>query len=951
MPPRTKKRTSRIDQTCNKKKDHLEVARIKKPAIARPKVDNADSDSDMNDDYISPVEESKEEVGFKKKSSADDDHYGGSRMNEKKKRRRQEENIGRKKKSTRASKKSESDDESLAESSYDKDDVEYPIIENPEFYGDNEPLELKLNEKKDMEEFPDATQLKVPASIARYLARHQIEGVQFLYRQWATNRGGILAHDMGLGKTLQIVTIVAALLGLSGMKGKDKDRLKKKKEAYHKAKQDYDKKRLNNQQTDLIQGYKKYNGDYESILIFCPKPTISQWLREFTKYSICKVEIIQATTEQEHREEILDKLRHGGIDVLIVSLELGLSKSIDWSLGPSAYKLIVIDEFHKLKTETTQMNKVAHAEIKTRSPFLVGLTGTPLQNDLEEFFPLLKLCTNTNIGEAKEFKEHFVIPMRQGRAKHATRESRALAMSRQEELQAFMADYMHRRVKEEELNDRLLGKDEVIVKCKLSDLQKEMYKRITAQPDVDIINDLNKRCTCARGKKHGKKRSECCYRPVDILSPLPNKEKFFFASTVHQGAGLCNKKCPSCYYFSIQETLAKIADHPLLFLQIKKGEHPDKIKIANMTALGKIAFGEEEFSKRGGLYHSDKLDKMARVEDSGKMKYLSKLLVSLRNEENEDGKPNKVLIFSHRVQILDIIEALMQVQGYNYVRFDGSTRQEERKNIIKKFTNEENIFIALVSAGAGGTGLNLQAANIVIQYDMNWNPASDQQSQDRACRIGQTRKVRIYRLLSIGTIEELKWMRQIYKRKMTAAGFTTSEEFDVNGLRFEGVKDEVKGELFGMENMIKFSETSRLDELQRENKVSQNIPPETNPTENIFVEVNSIEDLIAQEIEKEIEEIGDRADDYISKRYDDNDEDVMHDDSEPLPNDAPQQPPINTGPIATPVTTTATSTTTIKPLPTKNSAILAPPAAQRRITNPKEELAGVSDDDDDDVSF
>lgn len=135
------------------------------------------------------------------------------------------------------------------------------------------------------------------------------------------------------------------------------------------------------------------------------------------------------------------------------------------------------------------------------------------------------------------------------------------------------------------------------------------------------------------------------------------------------------------------------------------------------------------------------------VKSSGKMTLLAKLLPKLK----ADG--HRVLIFSQFRMMLDIIEDCIHYAGYTYERVDGSIVGSKRQAAIDRFTNNDNIFVMLLSTKAGGVGINLTAADTVIIYDSDWNPQNDIQAQARAHRIGQTRSVTVYRLLTRKTYE------------------------------------------------------------------------------------------------------------------------------------------------------------------------------------------------------
>nr|KAF6436437.1 SWI/SNF related, matrix associated, actin dependent regulator of chromatin, subfamily a, member 1 [Rousettus aegyptiacus] len=137
------------------------------------------------------------------------------------------------------------------------------------------------------------------------------------------------------------------------------------------------------------------------------------------------------------------------------------------------------------------------------------------------------------------------------------------------------------------------------------------------------------------------------------------------------------------------------------------------------------------------------------VSNSGKMVVLDKLLVKLK----EQG--SRVLIFSQMTRLLDILEDYCMWRGYEYCRLDGQTPHEEREEAIEAFNvPNSSKFIFMLSTRAGGLGINLASADVVILYDSDWNPQVDLQAMDRAHRIGQKKPVRVFRLITDNTVEE-----------------------------------------------------------------------------------------------------------------------------------------------------------------------------------------------------
>ncbi|KAJ8871780.1 hypothetical protein PR048_028120 [Dryococelus australis] len=137
------------------------------------------------------------------------------------------------------------------------------------------------------------------------------------------------------------------------------------------------------------------------------------------------------------------------------------------------------------------------------------------------------------------------------------------------------------------------------------------------------------------------------------------------------------------------------------------------------------------------------------VYNCGKMVLLDKFLPRLQEQES------RVLIFSQMTRMLDILEDYCHWRGYNYCRLDGQTPHEDRQRQINEFNEPgSEKFIFMLSTRAGGLGINLATADVVIIYDSDWNPQMDLQAMDRAHRIGQQKQVRVFRFITENTVEE-----------------------------------------------------------------------------------------------------------------------------------------------------------------------------------------------------
>ncbi|MCA9799119.1 MAG: SNF2 helicase associated domain-containing protein [Cyanobacteria bacterium HKST-UBA04] len=166
--------------------------------------------------------------------------------------------------------------------------------------------------------------------------------------------------------------------------------------------------------------------------------------------------------------------------------------------------------------------------------------------------------------------------------------------------------------------------------------------------------------------------------------------------------------------------------------------------------------------------------------ESGKFNALKDMLEDIIDEGH------RVLLFSQFVEMLDIVKKWLEVEGIPFCYLTGQTK--DREAVVNKFNNTDSIPIFLISLKAGGTGLNLTGADYVIHYDPWWNPAVEEQATDRAHRIGQTKKVFVYRLITRGTVEEKIVALQHEKRSLVDSVISVDRGLS-KSLSFDDLKD------------------------------------------------------------------------------------------------------------------------------------------------------------------
>lgn len=168
------------------------------------------------------------------------------------------------------------------------------------------------------------------------------------------------------------------------------------------------------------------------------------------------------------------------------------------------------------------------------------------------------------------------------------------------------------------------------------------------------------------------------------------------------------------------------------------------------------------------------------VNESGKFEHLKEMLEEIISEGH------RILLFSQFVQMLDIVKDWFDKTGIKYEYLTGSTK--DRQTVVNNFNNNENIPVFLISLKAGGTGLNLTGADYVIHYDPWWNPAVEDQATDRAYRIGQTKNVFVYRLITKGSVEEKIMKLKEKKRNLFDSVISTDRSIG-KSITFEDIKD------------------------------------------------------------------------------------------------------------------------------------------------------------------
>ncbi|XP_076865728.1 chromodomain-helicase-DNA-binding protein 4a [Brachyhypopomus gauderio] len=530
---------------------------------------------------------------------------------------------------------------------------------------------------------------------------YQLEGLNWLRFSWAQGTDTILADEMGLGKTVQTAVFLYSLYKEGHSKG--------------------------------------------PFLVSAPLSTIINWEREFEMWAP-DMYVVTYVGDKDSRAVIRenefsfeDNAIRGGkkasrmkkeasvkFHVLLTSYELitidmAILGSIDWAC-------LVVDEAHRLKNNQSKFFRVLN-NYSLQHKLL--LTGTPLQNNLEELFHLLNFLTPERFSNLEGFLEEFADIAKEDQIK---------------KLHDMLGPHMLRRLKADVFK-HMPSKTELIVRVELSQMQKKYYKFILTR-NFEALN------TRGGGNQ------------VSLLNVVMD--------------------------------LKKCCNHPYLF------------PVAAMEAP----------KMPNGMY-----DGSALTKSSGKLLLLHKMLRRLK-----DGG-HRVLIFSQMTKMLDLLEDFLENEGYKYERIDGGITGAMRQEAIDRFNAPGAVqFVFLLSTRAGGLGINLATADTVIIYDSDWNPHNDIQAFSRAHRIGQNKKVMIYRFVTKASVEER--ITQVAKKKMmlthlvvrpglgSKTGSMSKQELD-DILKFgteELFKDEGEGENKEEDSSVIHYDDKAIDRLLDRNQ-------------------------------------------------------------------------------------------------------------------------------------
>ncbi|KAF5910260.1 lymphoid-specific helicase [Clarias magur] len=492
------------------------------------------------------------------------------------------------------------------------------------------------------------------------------------------------------------------------------------------------------------------------FLVVAPLSTLPNWINEFKRFTP-EVSIMLYHGQAKERMNLVKKIRkpQGSLHmcpVVVTSFEMAM---IDRKyLQRFHWKYLIVDEGHRIKNLNCRLVRELKM-LPTDNKLL--LTGTPLQNNLSELWSLLNFLLPDVFDDLKSFESWFDISTITSDVENLVtneREQNILNM-----LHQILTPFLLRRLKSDVTLD-VPPKKEIVVYAPMTAKQDAFYRAIVDKTIAKVLGQEKENSAEVKMSSTGRPKRKV-RRVVDYSesNDSPNDlEK---------------------YIEKIQKEMESQQDSvPLVDIQVPIDAHIN-LKLQNILMLLKrccnhpylieypLVPGTEQF----------KIDEQL-VETSGKFLILDRMLPELKK------RGHKVLIFSQMTSILDILMDYCYLRGYEYSRLDGSMKYTEREDNMRKFASDPEVFLFLLSTRAGGLGINLTAADTVIIFDSDWNPQADLQAQDRCHRIGQTKPVVVYRLITLNTIDENILERASAKR--------TLEKMVIHKKKFKGGKADLK---------------------------------------------------------------------------------------------------------------------------------------------------------------
>ncbi|KAF4636000.1 hypothetical protein G7Y89_g2097 [Cudoniella acicularis] len=590
----------------------------------------------------------------------------------------------------------------LAKSGHDMDGVKGQII---------------INDAKS----DDQGYVLVHPDTAARIKKHQIEGIRFMWNQIVadenTQQGCLLAHTMGLGKTMQVITLLVAIAQAA-----------------------------NSEDPTVVSQIPKSLRESRT-LVLCPPTLVDNWMDELLTWApkdlLGYLRKLDAASKPEERLLGISRWFGDG-GVLIMGYEMfrnlvhnKKTKVREPPLSTEQHErvlkellegpnIIVADEAHKLKNSKASITTAA-AQFKSKSR--IALTGSPLANNVEEYHSMIDWVAPNYLGAIKEFRWKYVEPIQTGLWQDSSSAERRKCLKMLGVLKQDIAPKVHRADMAVLRND-LPPKKEFVITVPLTELQRKAYslyvKSMTSGQDHALT-------------KNGEVTQATLWHWLGVLSLL------------------CNH--PGCFNKKLSERKEE-AKRDVAATNRGISDVEAAIEDDYNQPIWKVGVSQDLIREETSLFREEGVD-MESIELSNKIKILCQIL------DASKAVGDKVLVFSQSIPTLDFLEALCVRQGRKIARLDGKTLMRKRQALTKDF-NGGNKELYLISTSAGGLGLNLPGANRVVIFDFKFNPIMEEQAVGRAYRIGQKKETFVYRFVAGGTFEGTVLNKTIFKTQLAS---------------------------------------------------------------------------------------------------------------------------------------------------------------------------------------
>eukprot|EP01125_Pyxidicula_operculata_P012873 TRINITY_DN4246_c0_g2_i1.p1 TRINITY_DN4246_c0_g2~~TRINITY_DN4246_c0_g2_i1.p1 ORF type:complete len:821 (+),score=249.65 TRINITY_DN4246_c0_g2_i1:1828-4290(+) len=511
-------------------------------------------------------------------------------------------------------------------------------------------------------------------------------------------------------------------------------------------------------------------------LVVVPSSALKQWENEILKFSpnlVVQTYHGSLPDRQDMQSELLsatskESSNPYGYDVLLTTYQLTGGKKDRSFLKKIEFYYLILDEAHNIKNQKSLRFQTL---FRLNSKRRLLLTGTPLQNNLEELWTLLNFLMPDEFSSLRlqNYKEVFAeyIKAKTGNS----RKRRKLSDQTQyiKRIKTILGPFILRRLKSH-VTLELPEKKVSIEYCEMTKLQGDLYVSIYQQSKTVWAKHQQD----MKSKKKKKKYSD--YDDEDIVED--EDDEFIDDDLDDEGVKKPKKKnkSPSMhgYLNNILMQLRKACNHPILLRNYYTDERIENIasilhevdpeyrkdSVDNIIPeLSKQSDWElHQTCYKWNELREYRLDEEYLYSSAGKLVYLSKLLPQLY----QGG--HRILMFSQMTKVLDVLQPFLDHMGYRYLRMDGSTDVGTRQGLIDQYNDNPDIFIFLLSTRAAGLGINLTSADTVIFYDICFNPQVDRQAEDRCHRLGQSKTVHVIKLVTSNTCEE-HILQMAYEKK------------------------------------------------------------------------------------------------------------------------------------------------------------------------------------------